>query len=122
MIERERGKAEGRSAGKGSGAITADVHLELERDVTKYRVEAFDVTIENAGTSPLTVDRIRLTFDGEEKMVPMRPVDIDPGETETIDVRWDRIYPDQETLTVEPQSGDETVASIDVSLDLDAYA
>lgn len=120
MIERERGKPGGRaSGGESTNAITVDGRLELEKAGTKYRVEAFEVTIENASTDVLTVDRILLAFDDEKKTATVSPVDVDPGGTETIDVRWDWIYPDQDTLTVEPRFGDETLARADV--DLAAY-
>lgn len=117
MIERRRGGSNERTPNDGTPGEITDVHLDLEESGTKHAVEEFRITIRNGGSEPLTVDKLRLFFDGEEKAPPLDVAVVEPGETETIDVLWDWIYLDQNRLTVDVRSGTETVAATDVSID-----
>ncbi len=98
-------------------AEVAAVDLELEEAGTKLAVEEFVVTVENGTDRPLPVTGIRLTFeDGEERAAPKNEVVVGPNGRESIEVRWSWFHPDQRAVTVEVLSGDETVATADMTL------
>lgn len=115
-IERHRGRTDHRGAEEETPGEITDVQLDLEKSGGSYRVDQFDVTVTNQGTEPLTVDRILLTFDQNEKAVPPKVVSIEPDQTKTIEIPWDWSYPDQETVTVDLRTGTETIATREIPL------
>ncbi|WP_139169316.1 hypothetical protein [Natronobacterium texcoconense] len=96
-----------------------DTRLELDERGTKYAVETFEVRIKNRSDTPLRVTRITLTFDGdEEKTTPKDELVVPPNQTETADIHWDWIHPDQNSVTIDVRSDGETVATADVTISM----
>ncbi|SDR34640.1 hypothetical protein SAMN04489842_3361 [Natronobacterium texcoconense] len=102
-----------------SRAEIVDTRLELDERGTKYAVETFEVRIKNRSDTPLRVTRITLTFDGdEEKTTPKDELVVPPNQTETADIHWDWIHPDQNSVTIDVRSDGETVATADVTISM----
>lgn len=98
-------------------ADVVDTHLELEAEGTKFAVEEFAVTVKNRRDAPIRVTQVLLTFDGgEEKAPPKDEVVVPPGETGTVDIPWDWIHPDQDSVRIDVRSGGKTVATTGTTL------
>ena len=94
-------------------ARIVNTRLTLEAAGTKHAVEKFEVTIKNESEEPVRVTHVLLSFDGEEeKTTPKDEVVIPPKETETIDVLWSWIHPDQRTVTIDVRNDE--FGSLDV--------
>ena len=108
------------NATDATSGVLRDVHLELEDEGAKTRVESFVLELENVTPNSLTVDRVVLAFDdGEETAAPIEPTPLDPGETASLEVRRSWIHRDQHAVTIDVRADGE-VAGRD-ELDLEEY-
>ncbi|APX96682.1 hypothetical protein [Natronorubrum daqingense] len=94
-----------------------DVNLELTERETKFRVDEFTVTVANKSDEPRRVTQIDLRFDdGKRKTTPKNETVVASETTETVDVRWSWIHPDQHTMAIDVEFDDESVVSTETEL------
>lgn len=100
-----------------AGVEIADLRLELEEAGAKFSVEEFVITVENESEKSVRVDQVLLAFDdADEKVVPVTPSVLGPGETDSFDVPLSWIHPDQDVMTIELRSRGETILSTETNV------
>ncbi|WP_123620941.1 hypothetical protein [Halorubrum sp. CSM-61] len=113
------GVDDGETSETGPPVRVADVDVAVSRTGEKRAVDRFDLVLRNDGTEPVRVARTTLAFpDGEESVVPVDPVVLDPDETATVAVPRDWLHAGQDAVTVRLVGDGDVVGSVRVA-DLD---